>query len=384
MKAPASHRNPGIDLLRGLSILLVIVHHVAHRIPLKRGVLATVVPVRLLNALSYNGYEAVFVFFVISGFLITTNALSRSGRLGDIDPRAFYARRAARILPCLLLLVLVLSALALAGVKDYAIVRANQSLPRAVLSALGLHLNWYEGQTGYLPGAWDVLWSLSIEEVFYLVFPLLCLALGRTRLLVPALLALALSLPAARAALTGNEIWQEKAYLPGMAAIAAGVLGALGAARSGPPRRWITALLGAVGAIGVGAVLLVEDLLWPLLGNGTVLVLTASATSLVVACHWRAMTGSSWNLPGSGWLQSFGRLSYECYLTHMFIVFGVVRLFRASGGGLQHGYVWYLPAVALSWLAGSLVARFVSNPCERALRTWWSVAEPEISRAHTA
>jgi hypothetical protein len=60
----------------------------------------------------------------------------------------------------------------------------------------------------------------------------------------------------------------------------------------------------------------------------------------------------------------------------MFIVFGVVRLFRASGGGLQHGYVWYLPAVALSWLAGALVARFVSNPCERALRAWWAVAQP--------
>jgi hypothetical protein len=51
----------------------------------------------------------------------------------------------------------------------------------------------------------------------------------------------------------------------------------------------------------------------------------------------------------------------------------VVRLFVASGGGLRHGYLWYLPAVALSWLAGALVARFVSNPCERALRTWWAV-----------
>ena len=41
---------------------------------------------------------------------------------------------------------------------------------------------------------------------------------------------------------------------------------------------------------------------------------------------------------------------------------------------LLHGYLWYLPAVALSWLAGALVARFVSNPSERALRTWWAVA----------
>jgi peptidoglycan/LPS O-acetylase OafA/YrhL len=366
-------RNPGIDLLRGLSIVLVILHHVAIRIPLRRGLLATMVPRRVLTALSSNGYEAVFIFFVISGFLITTNALNRWGRLGEIDLRAFYARRAARILPCLFLLLLVLSALAIAGTKDFAIVHANQSLPRALFSAVGLHLNWYEGQTGYLPGAWDVLWSLSIEEAFYLGFPLLCLALSRTRLLVPVLLILACSLPASRAALAGNEIWQEKAYLPGMAAIAAGVLGALGAARLSPPRPWIAALVGCAGAIGVLAVLLVEDLLWPLLGNGTVLVLTASATSLVVACHWHASAASPSRLPGTGWLQSFGRLSYECYLTHMFVVFGVVRLSAASGGGLWHGYLWYPPAVALSWLAGTLVARFVSNPCEHALRTWWAV-----------
>jgi len=112
----------------------------------------------------------------------------------------------------------------LAGVQDYVITHSNQSLPRAILSALGLHLNWYEGHTGYLPGNWDVLWSLSIEEVFYLAFPLVCLGLRRTWLMVPALALLALALPHSRAMLAGNEIWQEKAYLPGMAGIAAGVL----------------------------------------------------------------------------------------------------------------------------------------------------------------
>jgi peptidoglycan/LPS O-acetylase OafA/YrhL len=370
-------RNPGIDLLRGLSILLVVVHHVALRIPLRKTALAGVAPKRLLDALAFNGYEAVFIFFVISGFLITTNSLSRWGSLGAVDLRAFYARRAARILPCLLALVAVLCALHFAGVQEYAILKPTQSLGRTVLSALGLYLNWYEGRTGWLPGAWDVLWSLSIEEVFYLGFPIACLTLGRTRLLVPALLVLALSLPWTRAALAGNEIWQEKAYLPGMAAIAAGVLAALLSARFQPRRRWLVQLLGAAGAIGVASVLLIEDLLWRVLQNGTMLVLTASAVALVLACHW----GSRRPLPATGWLQSFGRLSYECYLTHMFVVFGVVRAFVASGAPLTHGYLWYLPALALSWLVGELVARFFSTPAERLTRAALGLTSPADARS---
>ena len=68
-------------------------------------------PERLLVALNYNGYEAVVVFFVISGFLITGNALRRWRALHDIELGAFYWRRFSRIVPCLLLLIAVLSAL---------------------------------------------------------------------------------------------------------------------------------------------------------------------------------------------------------------------------------------------------------------------------------
>ena len=185
-------------------------------------------PKRILLALGTNGYEAVFVFFVLSGFLIAGRALRHWSSLGGIDRRAFYARRFARIAPCLALLVAVLSLCDLVRVPEFAIDPARQSLGRALLSVLGLHLNWYEGRTGYLPAGWDVLWSLSIEELFYVGFPLACLLARRgTALLAVPLLILAVSLPVTRGMLSGNEIWQEKAYLPGMAAIATGVLAAM-------------------------------------------------------------------------------------------------------------------------------------------------------------
>lgn len=379
----AANRNPGIDLLRGLSILLVVMHHVGLRIPLKTSALASFAPKRLLSALNYNGYEAVFVFFVISGFLITTNSLQRWGRLDSIDPGAFYARRFARIMPCLVLLVGVLAAMHFAGFDDYVIRREGQSLPRAIVAVFGLHLNWYEGVTGYLPGGWDVLWSLSIEEVFYLGFPLLCLAVRSERVLIVLLALLALSLPWSLAAITDNEIWKEKAYLPGMAAIATGVLAALIAARwRARPGALLT--LGGVGLAGVAAVMLAMPLLWPLLGDGVMLLLTLSAACLVIALHGRHAQGRARAVPGTGWLRSMGRLSYEIYLTHMFVVFAVVALFKAGGGDAYYGFLWYPPAVALAWLLGAVVARCYSIPCERVLRRRLSRAQPRAKAAATA
>jgi len=112
-------RLEGVDLLRGLSVLLVVMHHINLRFVLNRYDVQNFLPRPVELVVFWTGYYAVIVFFVISGFLITSLSLKRWGPLGQIHIREFYVMRAARILPCLLLLVAVLSALHLAGFTDY-------------------------------------------------------------------------------------------------------------------------------------------------------------------------------------------------------------------------------------------------------------------------
>jgi peptidoglycan/LPS O-acetylase OafA/YrhL len=320
------------------------------------------------------------VFFVISGFLIAGNALHRWGSLRHIDIRAFYARRFARIVPCLLALLIVLSALHLLGVDDYVIHREGQSLSGALFAALGLHLNWYEGVTGYLPGSWDVLWSLSIEEVFYLAFPLLCLLIRRDAVLIALLVALAISLPWTRGALEANEIWQEKAYLPGMSAIAIGVIGAWLMTRLRVPGYGVL-VLQVLGWAGLACTFVAGGWIWQYIHNGYMLLLTLSALALLIAFAEQERRRDRKPLAGFGWLRSWGRLSYEIYLTHMFVVFAAVRAYRAVGGDERLGFLWYLPAVPLCWLLGIAVERWLSLPAERWLRAHLLPARAQASLA---
>jgi len=347
-------RNAGIDWLRGLAILLVVVHHVA--LPLRPSLLGNWLPRRLLDAISFNGYEAVFIFFVVSGFLITTRMALRDGDVKRVDLRRFYAARALRILPLLVVVLAVLTMLGLAGVPGFGAENGQHTVFGLLGSALTLTFNWYEGRTGWAPAGWDVLWSLSIEEVFYVGFPLLCLWLPR-RILVGVLLLLALSLVPLRSLVPiSDEVWWEKAYLPGMAAIAWGVLAALLAQRWRPSLR-TARLLGLLGGVCIVLVLGWSDLVHRHLFKSTMYLLCVGACLLLVAFHAHPPAPRR----GLHWLARMGRLSYELYLSHMFIVLATVSAYRALlGADKAWHFVVYIPMVMCCYFLARLLERTVS------------------------
>ena len=164
--APRLTHEPALDGLRGVAVLAVVVFH--------------------MNRLQ-GGFLGVDLFFVLSGFLITSLLLAEARQRDGIGLRAFWARRARRLLPALWLLLVGVAGLMLVYTPE-----AQRYLFRDdALATLGYVANWE--RLGASSSYWDIfshqspldhMWSLAIEEQFYLVWPLvtvLLLVLGGSR-----------------------------------------------------------------------------------------------------------------------------------------------------------------------------------------------------------
>ena len=370
-------RYDGVDLLRGFSILAVILLHTYIRMNFAGVSIQKMLPYWLFHLLFRNGGNGVTVFFAISGFLITFTSLRRFGSLAEIRPRTFYRIRFARIAPLLLLLLLALSILHLTHASGFRISAKVATLPQALFAALTFHINWLEASAHwYLPANWDVLWSLSVEEVFYLFFPLMTFLLFRVKwgrqLFIALLLGFVAMGPFARTVWTiNNDIWRDSSYLGGMDSIALGCLCAMLTAhllRSNNPGQSRRYLLIALEIIGAALILWIA--LWPrwhwmrylgrsglddnLLALGTCLVMLAS-----VLCK---SVGSRWTAP----IRWFGRHSYEVYMTHEFIVVWATLLYvKLHRGPLS---LWVIAILSMAAFLGFLIARYFSEPMNRCLR----------------
>src|ERR1043165_8163413 len=109
-------RDDFIDLLRGIAISIVILHHFDIAYRLGNSIIGDILTSQGMHLITRNGNYGVTIFFVISGFLITQTAIIRWGDLGRIDLLGFYYMRVARIAPALALFLLIVTTLGLAGV----------------------------------------------------------------------------------------------------------------------------------------------------------------------------------------------------------------------------------------------------------------------------
>ncbi len=363
-----SSRLAGVDVLRGLCVLLVLLNHIKLRFLLNDLPVGNALPARIEQVLFRSGHYAVVTFFVISGFLITGLSLRRWGSLGAVDIGSFYRMRFARIAPCLLLLLLILTVLHLAGASDFVIRPERASLGRALLAALTFHVNWLEGHHGYLPGGWDVLWSLSVEEAFYLVFPLAAVLLRRERLFLLLLGVLVIIGPCNRALLADTDPWWGYAYFSCTDAIAFGCIAALVAQHR---------LLGPRGlrlALTIGCLMsLVTVVLWKendhtgLSRFGFHLTALEVGIALMVIAFGGGV-GNRAMAHGTGWLRVVGRCSYEIYLFHMLIVLGLIAIARQLQVTRAFS-LWYAAMLGGSILLGYVIARIYSEPLNRRIRT---------------
>jgi peptidoglycan/LPS O-acetylase OafA/YrhL len=374
-----SGRIDGVDLLRGIAIFFVLMNHVNMRllgaeVPYTNGL-----PKQLVSSLVWNGQFGVQIFFAVSGFLITATTLRRWGSLSRVSLRGFYLMRFARIVPLLLSLLAVLSLLHFAHVKYFVVSAKTGGIGRALFAALTFHVNVLEARRGYLPGSWDILWSLSVEEIFYLFFPLVAGFLGRGKMLIVLLLGLVVMGPFARTVLThGNEVWKEYSYLGGMDAIALGCLTALFLSRFRFSRRavWMVASTGVTFMILIlGFSIRVEA--WGLARSGLDMTILAVGTCMVIA----VVTQTKWRSPRfMNPLLNLGQRSYEVYLTHMFIVFGLFQLFVLAGKPMSAVPALFLAVIFLAGLLGEVVARFYSEPMNQFIRQRYS--QPEGDAPH--
>lgn len=318
---------PALDGLRALSVLVVVVLHAW----------PSILP---------GGWVGVEVFFVLSGYLITALLLTEHDRTGTISLGRFYLRRVLRLLPALAVTIVIALVLSLTVRPDLAALTERQAIAAALYVA-----NWYVA-AGHSGGLLNHTWSLSLEEQFYLVWPVLLwglLALGGRRLaLIGAVAGIGLifvhRLSMHSDALYFRTDTRGDALLLGCAVALAERLGAFTHVRA-----HIVTACAIVGGVLLALTAATIASMTNAPADFTIVDLAAAAVVVAVAVVPTALARPlSWSP-----LVWVGQRSYGIYLLHFVVVGGLDR---------APGLLTLMLAVPLSLLAAGVSYRYVERP----------------------
>jgi peptidoglycan/LPS O-acetylase OafA/YrhL len=342
---------PSLDGLRAISILIVFLSHAG---------LSHIVP----------GVFGVTVFFFLSGFLITTLMRMEAERTGTLNLSNFYLRRVIRIFPPFFL---VLGIIALLGSNGW----LGESFSWSAMAAQALFVsNYWEIGGGQQPWGSEVMWSLAIEEHFYLLFPLCYLGLRRwlpeRRHQFTALLGMTVVVLAWRWLLVhvmgGIDLASGGSHHPrtchGTDTRLDGLLFGCALALFGNPvldpartsRRATLLLWLPISVVIMLATFTVRDVAfretWRYWVQG--LALMPVFVAVIRYADWGPFQVLNW-----GWVKRLGVLSYSFYLVHSLVIECVKHHTPWSKPG--QGLASFVLSFGMAWL----IHEFIERPCVR-------------------
>jgi peptidoglycan/LPS O-acetylase OafA/YrhL len=323
-----------LDGLRALAILAVLWHHT---------------PSAIAGwTITTRGFLGVDLFFIISGFLITTLLLRELRRDGRISLRNFYIRRFLRIFPAYYLMLLIVGATAILAPGNSA------NVIRHDLFFAALYLSNLVPMNSMLA----ITWSLSTEEQFYLVAPWVIKSVRRALLPLLTVTYILVSIPPFRyfSSITLPPIFMETTYGP----ILLGVI----LARVLDSERcfsWFYRVAGRSGFQLLALAVLLALLDHP---NADIsgwhrLLLHWAMLALVASCVIRESNALRWFLTLKP-VQRIGRVSYGIYLYHLIVAHFVSKAIAAANIGWSHAA--FIGVVVATWAAAELSYRYYESP----------------------
>jgi peptidoglycan/LPS O-acetylase OafA/YrhL len=314
---------PELDGVRAVAILAVLASHLG---------------------LLPGGWLGVDLFFVLSGFLITSLLIHEQRSAGGIDLRAFYVRRALRILPPLVLAVILAIAVWPAS--------TSHQIANAVPAALLFYANFLGSDMGPLAHTW----SLSIEEHFYLLWPVLFVAVKRrTTVVLVCVIGGVLLLRAALCAKGADPVFLYRFTFTRIDSLAIGCLAAFLYRADAKVSEWMSAAF-FCGMLAAFALTQAHST-WLLMGGYTALSFVFAG--FILSSIAAPKSSSIPFLLSSNVMRYIGKRSYGIYLYH-WPVFIALEPFRQSGNAASFVFVVAIK-IALTFLIAEASFRTVET-----------------------